>query len=100
MRPGHLGAVPILYLLLEMVMVTMGVREANGPNYLALRAVDKLNLLWANCIEDINSSRWYSFMQMAELFVEPMCPVFRCFHHRLPPKDENFSGKEWIGSNI
>ena len=77
MRPSHLGAVPILYLLLEMVMVTMGVREANGPNYLALRAVDKLNLLWANCIEDINSSRWYNFMEMAQLFVEPMCPVFR-----------------------
>ena len=77
MRPSRLGAVPILYLLLEMVIVTMGVREANGPDYLALRAVDKLNLLWANCIEDINSSRWYNFMQMAELFVEPMCPVFR-----------------------
>ena len=77
MKPSHLGAVPILYLLLEMVMVTRAVREANGLGYLALRAVDKLNLLWANCIEDINSSRWHNFMQMAELFVEPMCPVFR-----------------------
>ena len=81
-------------LLVEMVMVTGGVREANGQDYLALKASEKLNLLWENCIEELQSSRWFNFIEMAQLFVEPMCPVFRCFHHRLPPNDENFSGKE------
>ena len=64
-------------LLVEMVVLSAGVRPANGPDYLALKAVDKLNLLWENCIEELQSSRWFNFIQMAELFVEPMCPVFR-----------------------
>lgn len=78
-----------LLVLLVMVMMAMGdspplrVREANGPDYLALKAVDKLSLLWENCIEELQSSQWFNFLQMAELFVEPMCPVFRCFHHYL-----------------
>ena len=62
------------------------VREANGADYLALKALDKLNLLWENCIEELKSSQWFNFLQMAELFVEPMCPVFRSFHHHLPLK--------------
>ena len=72
-----------LLVLLVMVMMAMGdspplkVREVNGPDYLALKAVDKLSLLWENCIEELQSSRWFNFLQMAELFVEPMCPVFR-----------------------
>jgi len=72
-----------LLVLLVMVMMAMGespplrVREANGPDYLALKAVDKLSLLWENCIEELQSSQWFNFLQMAELFVEPMCPVFR-----------------------
>ena len=63
--------------LVEMVVFTAGVRPANGPDYLALKAVDKLNLLWENCIEELQSSQWFNFIQMAQLFVEPMCPVFR-----------------------
>ena len=66
-----------LLVLVEMVMLAAGVRPANGPDYLALKAVDKFNLLWENCIEEVQSSRWFNFVQMAQLFVEPMCPVFR-----------------------
>lgn len=66
-----------LMVLVEMVVLTSGVKPANGPDYLALKAADKLNLLWENCIEELQSSRWFNFIQMAELFVEPMCPVFR-----------------------
>ena len=66
-----------LLVLVEMVVFTAGVMPANGPDYLALKAVDKLNLLWENCIEELQSSQWFNFIQMAQLFVEPMCPVFR-----------------------
>ena len=82
----------LVLLVMVMVMMAMGdspplmVREANGADYLALKALDKLNLLWENCIEELKSSQWFNFLQMAELFVEPMCPVFRSFHHHLPLK--------------
>ena len=66
-----------LLVLVEMVMVAMGARVANGPDYLALKAADKLNVLWGNCVEELQSSRWFNLLQMAGLFVEPMCPVFR-----------------------
>jgi len=76
--------------LVEMVVFTAGVRPANGPDYLALKAVDKLNLLWENCIEELQSSRWFNFIQMAQLFVEPMCPVFRTSGDQLEKGRDKF----------
>ena len=76
----HMRAALSLLVLVEMVMVAMGARVANGPDYLALKAADKLNVLWGNCIEELQSSRWFNLLQMAGLFVEPMCPVFRLSH--------------------
>ena len=76
----HMRAALSLLVLVEMVMVAMGARVANGPDYLALKAADKLNVLWGNCIEELQSSRWFNLLQMAGLFVEPMCPVFRLLH--------------------
>ena len=75
----HMRALSLL-VLVEMVMVAMGAMVANGPDYLALKAADKLNVLWGNCIEELQSSRWFNLLQMAGLFVEPMCPVFRLLH--------------------
>ena len=76
----HMRATLSLLVLVEMVMVAMGAMVANGPDYLALKAADKLNVLWGNCIEELQSSRWFNLLQMAGLFVEPMCPVFRLLH--------------------
>ena len=76
----HMRAALSLLVLVEMVMVAMGAMVANGPDYLALKAADKLNVLWGNCIEELQSSRWFNLLQMAGLFVEPMCPVFRLLH--------------------
>ena len=85
---SHMRATLSLLVLVEMVMVAMGAMVANGPDYLALKAADKLNVLWGNCIEELQSSRWFNLLQMAGLFVEPMCPVFRLLHdhvHSLSP---------------
>ena len=79
-------------LLVEMVMVTGGVREANGQDYLALKASDKLNLLWENCIEELQSSRWFNFIEMAQLFVEPMCPHSRKKVGTWEPGSKSFFG--------
>ena len=79
----HMRAALGLLVLVEMVMVGMGAMVANGPDYLALKAADKLNVLWGNCIEELQSSRWFNLLQMAGLFVEPMCPVFRLMHNHV-----------------
>ena len=86
----HMRVALSLLVLVEMVMVAMGAMVANGPDYLALKAADKLNVLWGNCIEELQSSRWFNLLEMAGLFVEPMCPVFRLMHivnhvHSLSP---------------
>jgi len=63
--------------------------EVSSSDYLALPAREKVDRLWANCLDDSTSAPWFSSLEQGgKLFLEPMCPVFRTPGDRLPSQGD------------
>merc|ERR1712130_1091692 len=50
--------------------------QCNGPDYIALPAVTKLDQIWENCAADQTSAPWLSMLEIGEIMFEDMCPTF------------------------
>lgn len=58
--------------------------DVSTPEYLALPAAEKKQIIWDNCLEDTSSAPWFSVPEMVGLFTEDMCPVMRTVGDMLP----------------
>jgi len=61
-------------LLLPLVLAQ---HQVKGPDYIALGAQEKQQLIWENVISDTSSASWPSALSLGGIFLESMCPTFR-----------------------
>jgi len=65
--------------------------DVSTPEYLALPAAEKKQIIWDNCLEDTSSAPWFSIPEMVGIMTEDMCPVFREVGDQLPWEEGIFT---------
>ena len=81
------------YLLLGMSFLQTGWawQEASSPEYLALSAQQKHEILLNNVNEDTSSGAWPGLLDLPGIFTESMCPTLRQPGDDLPWEEGIFS---------
>jgi hypothetical protein len=68
----------ILLLISALVPLTLAGPgwQCNGPDYIALPAQDKAQMVWENCFMDQTSQDWMGALDIGQIMFEDMCPTF------------------------
>jgi len=74
----------MLLLSLVFLRTSLALQEVNSDSYLNLSAEKKLKRILSNCYEDTTSGHWLNLLQMAGIFITPMCPTFRAQGDEMP----------------
>jgi len=76
---------------LALAQLAFAWEDVSTPEYLALPASKKQQMIWDNCLEDTSEAPWFSKKELVGLFSEDMCPVFRTVGDMLPWEEGYFS---------
>ena len=57
--------------------LTTAFREVSSPEYIALSAAEKSEIIWSNVLEDITPADWFGVLELPGIFTESMCPTLR-----------------------
>jgi len=64
--------------------LTTAFREVSSPEYIALSAAEKSEIIWSNVLEDITPADWFGVLELPGIFTESMCPTLRAPGDELP----------------
>ena len=57
--------------------LTTAFREVSSPEYIALSAAEKSEIIWNNVMEDLTPADWFGVLELPGIFTESMCPTIR-----------------------
>ena len=69
--------------LLLIASSCLGYEEVSSPEYIALTAAKKSEIIWANVMEDLTPADWFGILELPGIFTESMCPTLRAPGKRL-----------------
>jgi len=69
---------------LLLLPLALAQNKVKGPDYLALSAAEKQNLIWENVVADTSSADWPSSLALGTIFLESMCPTLKQEGDQLP----------------
>ena len=52
-------------------------QEVSSPEYIALTAAQKSEIIWSNVMEDLTPADWFGILELPGIFTESMCPTIR-----------------------
>ena len=52
-------------------------QEVSSPEYIALTAAEKSEIIWSNVMEDLTPADWFGVLELPGIFTESMCPTIR-----------------------
>ena len=58
-------------------------QEVSSPEYIALTAAEKSEIIWRNVMEDLTPADWFGILELPGIFTESMCPTLRAPGKRL-----------------
>merc|ERR1712018_1108930 len=67
-----------------LVCLTNAFQEVSSPEYIALSAAEKSEIIWSNVLEDITPADWFGVLELPGIFTESMCPTLRAPGDELP----------------
>jgi len=73
--------------------------DVSTPEYLALPATEKKQILWDNCLKDTSEAPWFSASELVGIFTEDMCLTMRTVGDMLP-WEEHIFGDHWRNKYI
>merc|ERR1719219_1598719 len=59
-------------------------QEVSSPEYIALTAAEKSEIIWNNVMEDLTPADWFGILELPGIFTESMCPTIRAPGDELP----------------
>merc|ERR1711997_485510 len=59
-------------------------QEVSSPEYIALTAAEKSEIIWTNVMEDLTPADWFGVLELPGIFTESMCPTIRAPGDELP----------------
>merc|ERR1719266_965488 len=59
-------------------------QEVSSPEYIALTAAEKSEIIWTNVMEDLTPADWFGVLELPGIFTESMCPTLRAPGDELP----------------
>merc|ERR1712154_632213 len=57
--------------------LTNAFQEVSSPEYIALTAAEKSEIIWSNVLEDLTPADWFGILDLPGIFTESMCPTLR-----------------------
>merc|ERR1712038_1171499 len=67
-----------------LVCLTHAFQEVSSPEYIALTAAEKSEIIWNNVMEDLTPADWFGVLELPGIFTESMCPTIRAPGDELP----------------
>merc|ERR1712018_812622 len=67
-----------------LVCLTNAFQEVSSPEYIALTAAQKSEIIWSNVLEDLTPADWFGLLDLPGIFTESMCPTLRAPGDELP----------------
>merc|ERR1712055_702505 len=67
-----------------LVSLSNAFQEVSSPEYIALPAAQKNEIIWSNVLEDLTPADWFGLLDLPGIFTESMCPTLRAPGDELP----------------
>merc|ERR1712055_609589 len=67
-----------------LVSLSNAFQEVSSPEYIALPAAQKNEIIWSNVLEDLTPADWFGLLELPGIFTESMCPTLRAPGDELP----------------